>query len=79
MIHLSTPKALPHWADVGRVGFLGNYSYSCLHAEHPAWTDTARDGVLPLLQVSGALGCAKARAVQLAQPLRTYSLRRLAA
>ena len=55
MVHLSKLKALPRWAYVGVVGFLGAYSYSYLHADHPAWTDAARYGVLPLLQASGAL------------------------
>ena len=79
MVHLSKLKALPRWAYVGVVGFLGAYSYSYLHADHPAWTDAARYGVLPLLQASGALGWAKARAIQLAQPFLVCPLLRVAA
>ena len=79
MVHLSKLKALPYWAYVGLVGFLGAYSYACLHAGHPAWTDAARYGVLPLLQASGALDWAKARAIQIAQSLHACPLRRFAA
>ena len=79
MVHLSKLKALPHWAYLGCAGFLGAYSYSYFHAGHPLWTDAARFGVFPLLQASGALGWAKARAIRLAQPFRGCPLRRLAA
>lgn len=79
MVHLSKLKMLSRWATMGLAGFLGAYGYSYLHADHPAWTDAARYGVLPLLHASGALAWVKAQAVQLAEPLRASPFRKLAA